>query len=76
MKCYKKEYSTDKKIKTISCDSQYCEYSDYKAGCGYFESFFIPYDYCVVGMGAEYDRIVSWFVNWISIQENVQFLVL
>ena len=49
LKCYEKGYTSDKKMKTVSCDSQYCEYRNGTARCGTFEPIFIPYDYCVVG---------------------------
>ena len=44
LECYEKE-------KSVSCDSEYCEYKNGTAKCGTFEPFFIPYDYCVVGFG-------------------------
>ena len=42
LECYEEE-------KSVSCDSQYCEYRNGTARCGTFEPIFIPYDYCVVG---------------------------
>ena len=63
MKCYEKDYDDDpdKKIKAISCDdSQYCENDQFSAHCGNFESFFIPYDYCVTTH--EYHRMEVRYV--------------
>ena len=55
-------------MKVISCDSQYCEYDEFSARCGNFERFFIPFDYCVIGIADSWPWVgdtmeVSWFTN-------------